>query len=223
MQKEKKTTPQMAIAAFEKSCDELARQVNHRLFDDSRSWYWVGDEKGGICDFDDADFLTPEEMVIILQTPHFTYDQYAEWRDANIEYGETKGFINLRSWIKGCRHSMLADKVKKETKNKNMKFAEVIEGLQQGHIYSRSSWDGKKFISLQIPADIPSDIIPNMTSLCMEAKQILLRHGDRMIHYRNQVLLVTLSPVTSQNIATYYVPSWTDIFADDWLLINGEL
>ncbi len=115
MQKEKKTTPQMAIAAFEQSCNELARQVNHRLFDDTRSWYWIGNEIGGSCDFDDADILTPEEMVIILQTPHFTYNDYAEWRDANIEYGDTKGYINLRSWIIGCRHFMLADKAKKET------------------------------------------------------------------------------------------------------------
>lgn len=218
MQKENTITPQQAISAFEQACEEIARQVNHRLFDDTRSWYWVADQIGGSCDFEDADFLTPEEMVIILQTPHFTYDDYAAWRDANIKYGDTKGFINLPSWIKGCRHSMLADKVKKETKNKNMKFTEVIEGLQQGHIYSRSSWDGNKFITLQIPADIPSDIIPNMTSLGIEAKQILLCHGDRMIHYRNQVLLVTLSPTTSPNIATCYVPSWTDIFADDWFV-----
>ena len=112
MQKENNITPQQAIASFGHSCDELARQVSHRLFDDSRDWYWVGDEKGGICVFEDSDFLKPEEMVIILQTPHFTYDQYAEWRDANIEYGDTKGFINLRSWIIGCRHYMLADKVK---------------------------------------------------------------------------------------------------------------
>lgn len=68
MQKETTTTPQQAISAFEQSCEELARQVNHRLFDDSRDWYWVGDEKGGICDFEDADFLKPEEMVIRYAT-----------------------------------------------------------------------------------------------------------------------------------------------------------
>lgn len=112
MATEKKITPQMAVASFEKACDELARQINHRLFEGSRSPYWVANIVGGTCDFGDTDFLTPEEMVIILRTPHFTYDQYAEWRDANIKYGDKKGYINLFAWAKGCRHSMLADKPK---------------------------------------------------------------------------------------------------------------
>lgn len=212
MKEEKKKTPQQAIAEFENACDELARQVSHRLFEDSRDWYWVANCIGGSCDFGDTDFLTPEEMVIILQTPHFTYNEYAEWRDANIKNIERKGFINLFAWIKGCRHFMLNDKLKKET----MKFTEVIEGLQQGHNYARSSWDGKKFITLQIPADISRDIIPKMTSLNDEAKEMLLDHGDGMIHYRNQVLQVSLDNDDRQNLATYYIPTWEDIFADDW-------
>lgn len=110
----RQSTPQQAIFSFERACDELARQVNHRLFDGSRSWYWVGCRIGGTCDFGDSDLLTPEEMVIILQTPHFTYDEYAEWRDANTDNIEHKGFINLLSWIKGCRHFMLPDKNDKD-------------------------------------------------------------------------------------------------------------
>lgn len=35
-----------------------------------------------------------------------TYDQYVKWRDANINYHDL-GYINLRSWMKGCRHEML--------------------------------------------------------------------------------------------------------------------
>lgn len=99
----------------------------------------------------------------------------------------------------------------------SMKFTEVIEGLQQGHNYTRSSWNGKKFITLQIPADISCDIIPKMTSLNDEAKELLLDLGDGMIHYRNQVLQVSLDNDDSQNIATYYIPTWEDIFADDWV------
>lgn len=44
-------------------------------------------------------------MVLVLQA-NLTYDEYAEWRDANIKYGETKGNINLKSWLKGCRFSI---------------------------------------------------------------------------------------------------------------------
>lgn len=111
-EKDKPKTPQQAIFQFEHACDELARQVNHRLFEDSRNYFWIGNRIGGTCDFDDNDMLTPEEMVLILQTPHFTYKEYSEWRDDNIEYHDTKGFINLGSWLMGCRHFMLPDKVK---------------------------------------------------------------------------------------------------------------
>jgi len=100
-----------AIIMFRFACKELAQYINKQLFDNSRSPYWVADKVGGTCDFGDADFLTPEEMVLILEN-HVTYDDYAEWRDANIKYGETQGYINLPSWIKGCRHSMLNVKPK---------------------------------------------------------------------------------------------------------------
>ena len=100
-----------------------------------------------------------------------------------------------------------------------MKFTEVIEGLQQGHNYGRSSWDGQ-FITMQVPADIPDSAIQKMTSLNHEAKVSLLDYGDRMIHYRNQVLLVSLGRDDGQNVATSYMPTWDDIFADDWCRID---
>ena len=117
-----------------------------------------------------------------------------------------------------ARHAQPGKKMNKDKKhNITMKFTEVIEGLQQGHNYTRSLWNGKKFITLQIPADISRDIIPKMTSLNDEAKELLLDHGDGMIHYRNQVLQVSLDNDDRQNIATYYIPTWEDIFADDWV------
>ena len=81
--------------------------------DEPSDWYWVGDKPGGTCDFDDTDFLTPEEMVLILEH-RLNYDDYAEWRDANTDNIDRKGFINLQSWIMGCRHDMLPDKKKQE-------------------------------------------------------------------------------------------------------------
>lgn len=97
------------ILQFHRTCNSLADAINQQLFDKSRTPYWVANEVGGICDFGDTDFLTPEDMVLILKAD-LTYDEYAEWRDANIKYGETKGNINLKSWLKGCRFSMIADK-----------------------------------------------------------------------------------------------------------------
>ncbi len=103
---------ELAISRYHNACNLLAAQVNRQLFDDVRDWRWVGDEVGDTCDFDDTDFLTPSDMVLILQEG-LTYNEYAEWRDANIENLGTKGYINLRSWLMGCRHSMLADKPRK--------------------------------------------------------------------------------------------------------------
>ena len=105
------------IQQFHDACNALANAVNVQLFDGMRDPYWVADEVGGLCDFEETDFLTPEEMVLILQSD-LTYDEYEEWRDANIEYGETKGNINLKSWLKGCRFSMIADKPKKDDTEK---------------------------------------------------------------------------------------------------------
>lgn len=96
-----------------------------------------------------------------------------------------------------------------------MTFAEVIEGLKSGQNFTRiySPVLNGKFITMQIPADIPTDVIPKMTSLNDSTKAILGTVGDCQIHYRNQVLMVKIDG--KENIATYYMPTWEDIFADD--------
>lgn len=94
---------QDAIKKYKDACNLLASIVNDQLFDGCRDWYWVGDEVGGLCDFTGTDFLSPEDMVRIIEN-RTTYDEYAEWRDANIE---NKKFINLRSWLMGARHNMI--------------------------------------------------------------------------------------------------------------------
>lgn len=97
-----------------------------------------------------------------------------------------------------------------------MTFAEVIEGLKSGQNFTRiySPVLNGKFITMQIPADIPTDVIPKMTSLNDRAKAILGTFGDCQIHYRNQVLMVNIVS-GKENIAIYYIPTWEDIFADD--------
>ena len=99
------------IQRFNDACNDLARIINKVLFNGGRdNWYWIGDEPGGTCDFADSDFLTPEEMVLILRSG-LSYEQYAEWRDANVDNMGRKGYINLYSWINGCRHNILPDKI----------------------------------------------------------------------------------------------------------------
>ena len=101
-----------------------------------------------------------------------------------------------------------------------MTFSEVIEGLKNGKNFTRTSSTALngKFITMQIPADIPADVIPKMASLNDNTKAILGTVGDCQIHYRNQVLMVNKVD-GEENIATYYMPTWEDIFANDWVYV----
>ena len=91
------------IELFKFACNSFATAVNKQIFDGYRDWCWIGDEVGGLCDFMDTDFLSPEEMVRIIENK-MTYDEYAEWREANIDNNR---YIDLKSWLMGLRHDML--------------------------------------------------------------------------------------------------------------------
>lgn len=104
-----------------------------------------------------------------------------------------------------------------------MKFAEILPSLQDGELVARKAWNEQKstetYITLQVESIIPTDVVPKMTSLPPVARGALKRFG---IHYHHQVLAVTIdfhedkygrSKVAK---ATYYIPSWEDIFAEDW-------
>mgnify|MGYP003400250612 CR=1 FL=1 len=81
------------IELFKTACNCLAELVNIQLFDGFRKWYWIGEE---------IDVLNPEDMVRIIEN-NMTYDEYAEWRDANLDHAQ---YINLKSWLMGARHDM---------------------------------------------------------------------------------------------------------------------
>ena len=93
------------IEQFKTACNRLATLVNDQLFDGCRKWYWIGDEVGGACDFEETDVLNPEDMVRIIENG-LTYDEYAEWRDANLDNNR---YINLKSWLMGARHEMFKE------------------------------------------------------------------------------------------------------------------
>nr|DAE40330.1 MAG TPA: hypothetical protein [Bacteriophage sp.] len=102
MKKNNKKIKPDAVKRFKDACNDIAEAVNKQLFDGSRKWYWVGDEVGGACDFEEADVLNPDDMVRIIEN-RTTYDEYAEWRDANLDHAQ---YINLKSWLMGARHEM---------------------------------------------------------------------------------------------------------------------
>ena len=101
------------------------------------------------------------------------------------------------------------------------KFAEVIECLKNGGTAQRIAWDvnGDKEIMMQIPQRIAKDIVPKMTSVQDIVKQKIGTVGSGEIEYHHQVLIIEFKDDEKTPArATYYIPTWEDIMADDWRL-----
>ena len=100
------------------------------------------------------------------------------------------------------------------TKN-YMNFGQAIESLKEGKLVAREGWNGKgMFVVKQIPALIGLDIIPKMQSLPDAAKSHLIEK-QQPIHYTNQMLIVN-----AEGRADSWVPSSSDCFAEDWIIVN---
>ena len=99
-----------------------------------------------------------------------------------------------------------------------MDFGKAIIALKQGKAIQREGWNGKGlFVVKQIPASINADIIPKMQSLPQSAKDILMSRENPHIDYTNQMLIVN-----PDGRADSWVPSSSDVFAEDWRVIGEE-
>lgn len=99
-----------------------------------------------------------------------------------------------------------------------MDFGHAIEALKEGCVIRRSGWNGKGlFVVKQVPAHITGDIIPNMQSLPQSAKNILMSRENPHIDYTNQMLIIN-----PDGRADSWVPSSSDIFAEDWEILETE-
>ena len=99
------------------------------------------------------------------------------------------------------------------------KFAEVIECLKNGGTAQRIAWDvtGDKEIMMQIPQRIAADIVPKMTSVQEIVKPKIGTVGSGEIEYHHQVIIIEFKDDEKTPArATYYIPTWEDIMADDW-------
>lgn len=101
---------------------------------------------------------------------------------------------------------------------KGMNFGEVIEALKTGLAARRKGWNGKGlFIVKQVPSHITGDIIPKMQSLPQSAKNILMSRENPHIDYTNQMLIIN-----PDGRADSWVPSSSDVFAEDWEVVVQE-
>ena len=95
-------------------------------------------------------------------------------------------------------------------------FGSAIALLKSGFALRRSGWNGKNlFVIKQVPAHIESDVIPNMQSLPQSAKDLILG-GKGYIDYTSQCLIYN----GNTGRADSWVPSVSDVFADDWELVE---
>lgn len=98
----------------------------------------------------------------------------------------------------------------------DMSFGSAIALLNKGFALRRSGWNGKNlFVIKQVPAHIESDVIPKMQSLPQSAKDLIL-NGNGFIDYTSQCLIYN----GNTGRADSWVPSISDVFADDWELVE---
>lgn len=97
-----------------------------------------------------------------------------------------------------------------------MSFGSAIQALKFGLAIRRTGWNGKGlFVVKQVPDRITGDIIPNMQSLPQSAKDIIMARAEPHISYTNQMLIVH-----PDGRADSWVPSSSDVFAEDWELVT---
>lgn len=97
-----------------------------------------------------------------------------------------------------------------------MGFGDAIEVLKQGGAVRRQGWNGKGlFVVKQIPAHITEEIIPKMQSLPQSAKDIIMSRENKVIDYTSQMLIIN-----PDGRADSWVPSVSDVFAEDWEIVE---
>jgi hypothetical protein len=152
------------------------------------------------------------------------YVQYRGWELPSDENGEDNGFLveytdggksnhpNHEGYVSWSPADVFE---KAYRKTSGLTFGLAIEALKLGKKVSREGWNGKGlFVFKQVPANIGLDIIPKMTSVPQSVKDTMLERGQHL-NYRNQCVIVN-----SQGDVDNWAPSISDVFAEDWTILN---
>jgi hypothetical protein len=101
-----------------------------------------------------------------------------------------------------------------ETQNQ-LNFGQAIEAAKQGKKIQREGWNGKGlFVFMQVPAEIPLEVIPKMQSLPQSVKDEFAKRANP-INYSNQLALVN-----PNNEINGWSPSTSDSLAEDWVILD---
>ena len=111
-----------------------------------------------------------------------------------------------------CEQDIFEKTYDKADDSSVMRLGDAIEVLKQGGTVRRSGWNGKGLMVFkQVPAHIDSDIIPKTQSLPQSAKDLILK-SKGFIDYTSQCLIYN----ENTGRADSWVPSISDVFAEDW-------
>lgn len=165
----------------------------------------------------------------LLDRFNIEYKELDKKAGSIVEFRQTEAYKNLRDTdramldvqfdtmiaylsILGCRSTSV------ETGQGGfcgLDFGTAIHLLERGYVIRRSGWNGKDIVVFkQVPSSIESDIIPNMQSLPLKAKELIMA-GNKRIDYTSQCLIYN----TKTGRADSWVPSISDVFAHDWELV----
>lgn len=123
------------------------------------------------------------------------------------------GLMEQYSFVLGDRMAIVR---KKKPALDTFTFGTAVLFLKAGMAVRRAGWNGKGlFVVKQVPSHITADIIPNMQSLPQSAKDIIMARKEPHIDYTNQMLIINLD-----GRADSWVPSSSDVFAEDWELVT---
>jgi hypothetical protein len=96
-------------------------------------------------------------------------------------------------------------------------FGDAIAALKAGKRVAREGWNGKGlFVFMPVPAQIPLETVPKMTSLPDSVKAEFARRGTGPA-YSNQLALVKPNGEVNG-----WSPSTPDALADDWMVLPDE-
>lgn len=114
-----------------------------------------------------------------------------------------------------CRIN-IATNITEDVSIKRMSFGIAIQALKFGLAIRRAGWNGKGLMVFkQVPAHIESDTIPKMQSLPQSAKDLIMK-GKGFIDYTSQCLIYN----ENTGRADSWVPSISDVFAEDWEIVQ---
>lgn len=156
---------------------------------------------------------------VVHATPmtRLEYNNYRDWALPPDENGEDAGF--LVEYVDGGKpnhpdhHGYIswspADVFTRAYRPASaMGFGEAITALKAGQRVARAGWNGKGMFAYLVPANRYAATTPT-------GHAIAQHHADGLVPYRTYLALKTVD----EDVATW-VPSCSDVLAEDWELVG---